>query len=825
MKNICKKQKYFILALIGCFVICILAGLFTLEIIPANSVYAQEYNANNAQGIHDYSNSTYLELYNEDGTMQMIPKPVIVQDNNPALKTSLAIQDFNERKLLDSGKPDSESIVVTIMGDGFTASQQDDFIDAASDAVDKMLGNPSKNIEGCYPFNLFRDYFTVYAIEVISNESGVSRDANTNNGVIVDNYFGSSFYYGRDSSTIERALVITNYNRAEQLEKPNSAMTAIICNSTRWGGTGGQFAVLSCAQNYETIMFHEFGHSFGGLADEYYYPSDGVFRGREAPNMTRESDDTSIKWGELIGVDNVGIYPFSEGVNKSDPNFDSNADLWFKPHKNCKMQYSNREFCPVCSDELIRKMMSISEYTPSSIAYTQNGIRVSILNKFSSKWILYVSNRTGETQTFIYNKKMCFEGDAKNWTGLSDIAVFTLEAGGSKIIKIQENYTATHITISYIDGMNRKIFYANQLNESDRRLASYGRVIQGHSYFNNRMSVNIIGKDADTWLIGLTNNTGSNCTFYYNTKMCFEGDAKNWTSLSDIQEIYLENGATTVYPLRISENGTATSIAISYMDGVYRKIFYANNLDASGTMISKASTIDTTNPPDSCLAEGSLITLADGSQKAVEDLTGDEMLLVWDLHTGTFGSAPILCIDSDPVGHYQVIQLSFSDGTAVDVISEHGFFDIDLNEYVYLDKDAAEYIGHDFWKQGTNGMTAVTLVDVEIETEVTVAYSPVTYGHLCYYVNGMLSMPGGIGGLFNIFEVDAETMTYDAEGMAADIEEYGLYTYEELNALVPVPEIMFDAVNGQYLKVAVGKGMITLEQIGELVDRYSDLFV
>ena len=83
---------------------------------------------------------------------------------------------------------------------------------------------------------------------------------------------------------------------------------------------------------------------------------------------------------------------------------------------------------------------------------------------------------------------------------------------------------------------------------------------------------------------------------------------------------------------------------------------------------------------------------------------------------------------------------------------------------------------------------------------------------------------GGIGGLFNIFEIDAETMKYDAEAMAADIEQYGLYTYEELNALVPVPEVMFDAVNGQYLKVAVGKGIVTLEQIGELVERYSDLF-
>lgn len=142
-----------------------------------------------------------------------------------------------------------------------------------------------------------------------------------------------------------------------------------------------------------------------------------------------------------------------------------------------------------------------------------------------------------------------------------------------------------------------------------------------------------------------------------------------------------------------------------------------------------------------------------------------------------------------------------------------------------MDEYAAEYIGHSFLIQSENGMTAVTLIDVEISTEVTTAYSPVTYGHLCYYVNGMLSLPGGIDGLFNIFEVDEETMMYDAEAMAADIEEYGLYTYEELNAIIPMPRIMFEAVNGQYLKVAVGKGIITIDKIGKLVDRYAELFV
>ena len=227
---------------------------------------------------------------------------------------------------------------------------------------------------------------------------------------------------------------------------------------------------------------------------------------------------------------------------------------------------------------------------------------------------------------------------------------------------------------------------------------------------------------------------------------------------------------------------------------------------------------------DSCLAPGTLITLADGTHKAVEDLTGDEMLLVWDMETGTFGSAPIVFVDSELTGHYEVITLTFSDDTTVEVISEHGFWDADLNEYVYLDENAEDYIGHSFLKQSGNIMTEVTLTDVDISAEITEAYSPVTYGHLCYYVNGMLSMPGGIDGLFNIFDVDPDTLTIDEESYAADIAEYGLYTYEEFSEIFPVGEEVFEAFNGRYLKVAVGKGLITPDRIGELIERYSEPF-
>ena len=259
------------------------------------------------------------------------------------------------------------------------------------------------------------------------------------------------------------------------------------------------------------------------------------------------------------------------------------------------------------------------------------------------------------------------------------------------------------------------------------------------------------------------------------------------------------------------EKVTSSTLTISYeyFEGIlwYRNIFVYAYYDKN------------------CIAEGSMITLADGSQKAVEDLTGNEQLLVWNLMTGKFDTAPILFIDSDSESKYQVVNLHFSDGTIVKVISEHAFWDFDLNKYVFLRNDADKYIGHWFNKQITNSngdmaWTKVQLTNVQITSEKTRAFSPVTYSHLCYYVNGMLSIPGATEGLINIFEVDSQTMQIDIEKFNADIESYGLYSYEEFSQIVPVTEEVFNAFNGQYLKVAIGKGLTTIEKLQNLVAVY-----
>lgn len=243
----------------------------------------------------------------------------------------------------------------------------------------------------------------------------------------------------------------------------------------------------------------------------------------------------------------------------------------------------------------------------------------------------------------------------------------------------------------------------------------------------------------------------------------------------------------------------------------------------SGTLYAKWT-------ENACVAAGTLITLADGRQVPVESLTGNEMLLVWNLFTGEFDVAPILFIDSEAAGMYEVVTLAFSDGTTLKVIDEHALWDFDLNEYVFMRSDAAKYIGHWFNKQtydadGNMVYTRVQLTGVTVTEEYTSAWSPVTYGHLCFYVNGMLSMPGATTGLINIFEVDPDTLTIDEEQYLADIEMYGLFTYEEFAALYPVPEEIFDAFGGQYLKVAMGKGLLTEDMISILINRYSEFFV
>ena len=63
-----------------------------------------------------------------------------------------------------------------------------------------------------------------------------------------------------------------------------------------------------------------------------------------------------------------------------------------------------------------------------------------------------------------------------------------------------------------------------------------------------------------------------------------------------------------------------------------------------------------------------------------------------------------------------------------------------------------------------------------------------------------------------------DKLRYDVEQFNADVETYGLYTYEDFADYVTYEQYL--AFNGAYLKIAVEKGAFTFEDIIELIDLY-----
>lgn len=224
----------------------------------------------------------------------------------------------------------------------------------------------------------------------------------------------------------------------------------------------------------------------------------------------------------------------------------------------------------------------------------------------------------------------------------------------------------------------------------------------------------------------------------------------------------------------------------------------------------------------SCVAEGTLVTLKNGEKVKVEDLQGNEQLLIWNFETGKYDIANIAYIvnHNNQRNETKVTTLYFSDGTNIEIIGEHGFYDVTLNKWIYINNDANNYINHKFMKYSSNSnkLIPVTLINSKETIKQTGVYEVVTYNHLNAFTNDLLSVSGYTGPLLNIFEVDKDTMAYNAIKKQQDIKQYGLFTYNEFKNLVS--KEVFDLYNAKYLKVAIEKELITWDDIYKLIEIY-----
>ena len=252
---------------------------------------------------------------------------------------------------------------------------------------------------------------------------------------------------------------------------------------------------------------------------------------------------------------------------------------------------------------------------------------------------------------------------------------------------------------------------------------------------------------------------------------------------------------------------SGNSIVVSKNDDSSEKYIYikiASSANAS-MYVNVNITIE-----KSCLLPDSIVLMADGTYKQAGLIEVGDMVMIFNHEKGQIESAPILFNFTYEEKTVEVLDLNFDD-EIIKISGDHGFFDLNLNKYVYINtNNVSDYVGHTFVSVNNNKLTYKTLQKFSIKKQLTKLYCPVSVFHLNYFVGSMLSMPGGIDGCFNIFEYD-NTLKYDSVKMQSDIKEYGLMTYEECQDFIP--RNIFDSLPMKYMRVAIGKGILTKEQL------------
>ncbi|MCL2860897.1 MAG: M64 family metallo-endopeptidase [Firmicutes bacterium] len=285
-----------------------------------------------------------------------------VSGSNPGIQP-FSSDIFSPVPLVHSGRSGSESIVIVLLGDGYTTAELGTMPNPAPGTFLHSAREMAQTIVTMYPFSLFSNVFNIYAVPTASAVSGirVSED-----GPHAGTFFGT---YLRAEWNVR----MRGYARALEVAhavSPYVVMTQIIANTTVPGGvaywarasyynvntvgvsTRHQTHSMGTAWNrpaYHSIVIHEIGHNFGQLVDEH---STGFGNpNTEHANMALSSDtDEQLKWGHWLGHDNI---------QRRTTNAPSGY-IFPSQNNSCKMQGWRPTFCAVCSAELVRRMALIS---------------------------------------------------------------------------------------------------------------------------------------------------------------------------------------------------------------------------------------------------------------------------------------------------------------------------------------------------------------------------------------------------------------------------------------------------------------------------------
>ena len=264
------------------------------------------------------------------------------------------------RHIARTGSPEN-AVDIAIVAEGYRTSDSTKFFEDALKLYENLLSHE--------PFNRHKSRINVYAIAAASVDSGVSKphENKWKNTALSSHFY--TFYEPR-YLTSPQVFAIRNYAALV----PYDAIY-ILANTTSYGG-GGIYNFYAMAssdskRSKSEVVVHEFGHSFAGLADEYFKDSADVLD--DLYDITKEPWEPNItslirfdmKWKRNLPANALIPTPVTDETKKLKLGVFEGGGYrtkgMYRPAYDCRMR-SNRApaFCPVCEMAVERMILFLT---------------------------------------------------------------------------------------------------------------------------------------------------------------------------------------------------------------------------------------------------------------------------------------------------------------------------------------------------------------------------------------------------------------------------------------------------------------------------------
>ncbi|MBD3855227.1 MAG: hypothetical protein IFK92_01630 [Acidobacteria bacterium] len=223
-----------------------------------------------------------------------------VEGRDPESDALLATEPAKNALVLEThiSGPPHKVLDIAILGEGYTLEDLETFKTDLKRATEVLLGHD--------PFDAHRSQISVRGVMVPSAGSGCDEPTR---GAFRSTPLGATF-----NSLGSERYMLTEDNRAVRDIAANVPYDALVImvNNDRYGGGGiyNLFCTFTAHSEWaDYLLLHEFGHSFAGLADEYYSSSvaynDFYPKGHEPKdaNITALLDPEKLKWRDLVDPD------------------------------------------------------------------------------------------------------------------------------------------------------------------------------------------------------------------------------------------------------------------------------------------------------------------------------------------------------------------------------------------------------------------------------------------------------------------------------------------------------------------------------------------